>query len=662
MYFFLLAFFLFSSLGAVDYASIFPKNIQEMETASELAQKNASARIQAILSIAPEDKTFENTVLAFDQAAADLQMHCNAISIMKYVHPDSNLSRKAEELLLNLNTFSIDSFETNKEVYQALNIFKNKGEALSSERQYYLENLLTSFKKSGILLNSEDSLKLKELLNKNAALSIQFRTNIDHDATELSFTKEELLGLDEAFIQSLSKTEDEYLIACNPSNAMQVLRYCSSPSTRKKFHQAYRNRAYPQNLAVLEEIINHQEDLAKLLGYKSYAELDISDQMAKTPERVHEFISQIKAENYGKIEENWKALIKDLPESVYLTLDGKVNAWDAGYIIQEYSKKHWNIDTNQIAEYFPFQATLDKILAIFSQFYDLTFTLRPQTDLWHQDVIVVEVKEEQRLIGHLLLDLFPRKNKFNHACCSSIIPPKSLDGGSTYEPALAAILANLSSPSFLKATDIRTFMHEFGHGMHALLGRAEMPTKSGYQTPMDFAEAPSQLMEEWSYDKEILKKISSHYQTGEPLPDFMIDGINQSRSFSDAANMATSGGGDNIASQAQFALFSLKTFEEGKNKDLKQIEKDIYLASPQIIAFDEDSYFYCSFGHLASYGAKYYCYPWSKQLAKQMFHYIKANGGLLDPAMGKRYREKVIGKGGSQDPNELMADFLGARE
>lgn len=628
----------------------FPKDVHEMENRWEEVKKSAETKTTQILLIPSLERTFENTALAYDLALTDFQIFTSTVSLMKLVHPNPEIRQAAEEILLKLTALSLDLFESNPEIYKALCSLPQEG--LNLERQYYLSKLHQNFKNRGMLLSSSDLDEMKRLQNKISALCIQFRSNIDADESTLCLNSNELAGLNS---QLFDQNGEDYIIPCTAANASQILKDAACSTARQKCYQTYRNRAYPQNLILLKEIIELRQKLATLLGYENYAAIDLSSEMAKTPKRVHEFISELAEAKNKTIQNNWKLITQDLPESVRLTPEGKVNPWDASYLFHTYSKRHFDLDANLVAEHFPFSSTLKGILRVFSEFFSLQFKIQSHHDLWDPSVIVVEVKDKETLIGHVILDLFSRKNKFSHACCSSIIPPMSKDGGKTYEPALAAIVANVPS-SLLKFSDVKTLLHEFGHAMHALLGRSEMPSQAAYNTPIDFAEAPSQLMEEWGYCPEVLKKISSHYETGQPLADSMIQALQKSRSFGDGGHIATGGSGDHLASLLQYSLFSLKIHEESC-QDFEKLTREIYQTSPQVIAYTETPY-YCSFGHLAGYDSKYYCYAWSKQLALQLFDYINSRGGPLDPAMGRRYRSKVLEKGGSVDPNELMADFL----
>lgn len=641
---FLLVLTLFLQVEAKIFTS-FPKTLEEMQSGYETAKKKAQGEIEQILNIEANDRTFENTALAYDKAFADFEIFCSTMALMNYVHPNPEMRQEAEKLLLAATALHL--FDSDCAVYEA---FKSLPKVrYNSEREYYLQKAFDSFKRSGVLLSFEDREQMKQLQDRIAALSLQFRINIDDDETVLLLKEEEVACFEG---QTFEMEGDAFIVPCNANTTMQIFKDCPFAAVRQKCFQAYRLRAFPQNLEVLKELIETKHKLALLLGYQNFAELDLSDQMAKTAEQVHTFLQDIADENNVKIQNNWKQIVQDLPESVELTPDGKVNPWDANYLLSAYAKKHYDLDSNKVAEFLPFQSTFEKLLEVFSVFFALEFQIVNETDLWDPSVITLEVKEGGTLIGHILFDLFPRKNKYTHACCCSIVPPIE------NEPALAVIIANCSHPDRFKFHDLKTLCHEFGHAMHAILGRSEMPSQAAYNTPIDFGEAPSQLLEEWCYDSDVLKKISRHPQTGESLPDFMIESLQKSRSFGDGGNIVTGGSGDHPSSLAQYALFSLKV-HEGPGIDFMKLNEEVYQQSPQVIAYTDAPY-YCSFGHLAGYASKYYCYGWSKQIALKMYDYIKSHGGSFDPAMGTRYREKVIGKGGSQDANELVADFLGS--
>lgn len=583
--------------------ALFPKTAQELEANFQAVQSLVTGRIGQIASI--KERTFENTVLAYDRTLAYFRIHGSAIATLKMVHPDDNIRKAAEGLLADWWKLQIDLFETNKEMYRAFREFETKKEGLNPEREYYLTNAVKAFQRAGLDLNPQEYERLKDLQKQIALLSIQFQTNISSSLDYPTY--------------------------------YEVMHNCPDEETRRDFYHRFHNRGYPQNLEVLTKIINCRDDLAKLLGYNSFAEYDIAPEMARTVERVEAFLDRLSEEAHPKIKSAWEGL-------------SQINGWDAAYL-------HKQIDENQIAEYFPLEETLQGLFHVYEQFFDLKFQLR-KGEYWDPSVQVIEVFRHQSLAGEVLLDLFPRENKYSHCCCNCIIPPMSFDQGQTYAPALAVVIANFSKSAHLMHHEVKTFFHEFGHALHALFGKAEMPTKAAYNTTMDFIETPSQLLEEWMWDRDILKRISCHYQTKEPLPDALIDSLIASRGKKDAAHPATGGDSDHTGTEIHYARLSLNLFKAGKDKDLESIVKEVFESTPQIIAYDAENHYLCAFGHLTSYGAKYYSYPWSKQLALKIFNYIKSHGGLLDPHMGERYLSKIIGRGGSSDPNELLEDFL----
>ena len=655
--------------NSFDIAPLFPKTVEEIESSFHFVKNNVLTSLQKIISVSPETRNFENTILEYDRTLAYFRIHGSIIATLKMTHPDEDIRKKAEEVLISWTDCLVDLFETNKEIYQSFKEYAiiNK-ELLNDERLYYFSNAMVAFHRAGLELESQQFIEMKELQKQIALLSVQFHTNITQGNPTLYLKDEDLLGINDDFINSLTRNNEEYLLPCDYPTYFQVMTNCSIESTRKKYLYMFNNRAFPENMDVLNTIINCRDTLAHLLGYKSYADFDVAPEMAQTLDTVEKFLDDLALTSHSKIKNNWNILINELPESVILTQENKIKPWDVAYLANQYIKKYFNINQDEIAEYFPMEKTIRSLLDVYERFFNIKFQVINSNSYWDSSIQTIEVRREginQSLIGYVLLDLFPRENKYSHCCCNCIIPPMSFDQGQTFEPALAVVIANFSKstmekPSLLKHHEVKTFFHEFGHAIHALFGQAEMPTKAAYNTKIDFIETPSQLLEEWMWDRDILKMVSHHYQTESRLPDSIIDGLIKTRSITDAAHNTTGGNSDHEGTELFFAKLSLSLFKEGKNKDIAKINREIYNSTPQIVAYDPELHHICAFGHLTAYGAKYYGYPWSKQMALKIFNYIKSHGGLLDPIMGQRYIAKIIGRGGSCDPNILMADFLQA--
>lgn len=643
-----------------DIASIFPETPEEIDRQLLEAQNNALKSLKEIISIEPNNRTFENTVRAFDYAVSDFNILGSTLAAVKMVYPDKAMSYKAAEALAAWGEFSIDQFQSNKNVYRAFKEYQTGNaltETLSAERNYYLTEIMSAFQRDGLELDSESFSQLIALQKKIDLLGIQFSTNIAQDKSSLLVTKEGLLGVDEEFIDGLEQTDEGYVLLCNYPTRLQIMENCSVEETRRDYLRAFNNRAFPINQPILNELINTRDDLAQLLGYKCYAELDLSSEMADTPARVEDFIDQLTVTATRQADEDWALLLDNLPSTISLTADGKINSWDSAYIANHYMKENLNIDNDLIAEYFPMENCVEGMLSIFGKFLSLKFEVLTNQTFWDPAVKLIQVNQlegNRELVGYILMDLFPRENKYSHACCQCVVPPMTMDGGKTYQPALAMIITNFtkpteSKPALLKHSEVETLFHEFGHTMHALLGKAEMPTDAAYNTKIDFVETPSQLLEEWAWNAEVLKLISRHYQTGEPLPDSLIQRLISTKHF---------GEGIFVARQLQLAKISLNCFGVGKDKDVIGMGKAFYEKGNSRVAFDPENHFYYSFGHLVGYSSRYYGYLWSKDLANKIFAYIQSHGGPLDPVMGQRYITNVIGKGGSCDPNQMMSDFL----
>jgi thimet oligopeptidase len=321
-----------------------------------------------------------------------------------------------------------------------------------------------------------------------------------------------------------------------------------------------------------------------------------------------------------------------------------------------YKKTILNVDENKVAEYFPLQHTIDALLAIYQDFFNLEFKQLPVKGLWDPEVKLIEVidKAENQTMGYLLLDLYPRPGKYTHAAQQVIVPALYLSDGKQ-NLSLMFVIANFpkptaEKPSLLKLRDVTTFFHEFGHAIHSFFARTSLASHSGtHAVKRDFVEMPSQMLEEWMRDYEILKMVSHHYRTGEKLPDDLIEALLKMRTFDT---------GFFVSRQLFLANFALDCFNNGPSVDLEALRKKLFDKLINGIQYNPEDHFYASFGHLVGYGARYYGYLWSEVFAHDLFGVIKQEG-LLNPAVGRRYAEKVLSKGGSRDPNDLLKDFLG---
>lgn len=622
-----------------------PTSVVDIEKRTDLTIDEAKKSISTITKLNSKDRSFENTARALDEALRKFRITQSSLWLVKNVHPEVKMRDAAQKNILKLSNFSIDAFAS-VDLYRAFNDYYEvaaKKESLNDEKKYYLNEVLTDFKRSGLHLQADKLSEVKELQKKLSELSLEFSKNVASENRSLLVNESDLVGVDSDLIKGLKRDEiGKCMVTTDYPTYFGIMKHCSVPSTRRELFRLFSNRAYPKNKELLEKIIFNRDKLANLLGFNSYASYDIDNQMAKSEGRVESFLYDLKNKVKSKELKEIKMLFNDLPADVTLR-DEKFEPWDVAYVQESYIKKHYDIDDRKIAEYFPVEKTISGIFAIYQEFLGLKFKILSQDNLWHKDVSLIEIRkrDNNNLEGYLLLDLYPRDGKYKHACCESIVSPCK-DAVS-----VTVIIANF--PKLLKHGDVTTFFHEFGHAMHNLLGRAEMNWFAGYNTKHDFVEVPSQMFEEWMWNKEMLKKVSSHYKTGESLPDKIIDKMIELKNLTS---------GMHVHRQCMLSRMAYEYFKAGKIKDVDKMFREIRGQESIYSITDSEDHFYASFEHLDGYGAKYYCYMWSLVYALDLFDTISKHG-LLDNKIGKKLIACVLGKGGSVDPNKLLKDFLG---
>jgi thimet oligopeptidase len=641
-----------------DLAVLFPHTVQELKDRTESAIDDARKRLAVILAVPAQERTYENTAYVFDQLVgfSPIAIWSSVAELVSMVYTDAAMRDEGREASKKMSAFFVDEISNNKPLYEALKEYvAHTKENLSQEQKYFLKETLDEFKRGGLDLPDDQRLEVAALKKDLADLSIAFEMNVASDNKTIEVTQQELAGLRDDFIANLKKTNaGKYILGTDYPTYFAVMEECRVEETRKRLSCTFENRAYPVNEGVLKAVIAKRDELAHELGYASFADLDLEDQMTKRPQVALNFLDELLKRCGPKELAEFKAMTAELPESVTLTADGKMKSWDRAYVRAQYKKKHFNLDERAVAEYFPMEHTIKSLFDVYQEFLGLSFKIKPATNLWHEDVQVIEAYDgaTHKLLGYLLIDLHPRPNKYTHACHGNVVPAVTLmDGTEPYVVSL--VIANFpkstgTKPSLLKRDDVTTFFHEFGHALHGLLGRTKIASCSGTRVKRDFVEMPSQMLEEWMMEKDVLKRVSSHYVTGEPLSDELIKNIISSKHFDT---------GSFLQRQAYLSLVSLAYYGPGAAKDVAAIMRDISTHTRPHVAYDDQAHMYAAFGHLTNYGPKYYGYMWSKVFALDLFSVIKAHH--FSREIGKKYVAEVLSKGGSKDPRDLLVAFLG---
>lgn len=645
---------LYNRLTSLDALSkILPRSVAELKDLHSKASYQAQIAIAQIIAVPQEKRTYANTVQPLDELASlsDLALLCNMTELLEHLSPQDELRDTARAVALEIKNFFAEQVMHNAELFKAFKIYADNASSqqLTDAQRYFITETMRDFERAGLLLPADKQAQLLALDKEIMALSSAFDKHIADENRTLIVSREALTGLDEQFIGALKRTESgDYMLGLDYPTVTTVLQQCAVEDTRKQLSQLFHNRAYPANKSILEQLLAKRYERAQLVGFSNYAAYDIANQMAQTPETVDQFLKNLLMRAAEKEEQE---LVRIVGESV---LQEPVKSWNLGYLKEQYKKEHYALDENKLREYFPMEKTIQGLMRIYEQFFGLKFVKIPALCLWHDELHALEVYDAKSdtLLGIFILDLYPRPNKYTHAAHTTIVPAvKDLAG--VRIPEISVVMANFprataDTPALLKRNDVKTFFHEFGHAIHALLGRTSIASYAGTSVKLDFVEMPSQMLEEWLWNPEILRMVSSHYQTGEQLPDEIIQQIVKLKQF-DAAMT--------VRHQARLALLSLQLHQE-QNPDLDAILRTISTTYAPHIWLDPENHFYANFGHLTGYSARYYGYLWSKVFALDLFSEIE-KAGLLDTATGRRYADAILVPGGTKPPHLLLQQFLG---
>lgn len=628
---------------------------QSAQTAIETAKK----QLELLYAIPADKRTYDNTLLVYDDITnAFGKVHYN-IYLMNSAHPDKDVREESQKQLQVLNQFLTD-LGLDEQLYKAIKDFAatKEGKSLTGFKKMYLDDMLREFKRNGFNLPKEKRDELKGLQNRLSELTIAFNKNIADYQDVLIVQEADVEGLPEDYKQPRRQDDGTYKIDLSYPSYSAFMKSSPSEHARKALYTKYNNRAADKNLEVLKEILTLRVKVATLLGYKSFAEYQVEDRMAKTPKNVWTFEKDLMAKARIKAKRDYDELLDVKRKTVNDPKANVIQPWEASYYNDRLLKEKYSLDQEKVREYFALNNVIDGLFQITQNLFGLEYTEIKDPSVWHEDVRLFEVKDRGNVIGRFYLDLFPRPNKYNHAACFAMIKGKTTANG--YQIPTATLVCNFPKPTAespglmyhsLGSASVETFFHEFGHVLHNMLTTADLFGYSGTAVPRDFVEAPSQIFENWVWNYDALKLFAKHYKTGEVLPKDLFDRM-------EAAKNAGSG----LATLQQIYYGTLDmTLHDGYDPNGKESTTDVAKRLQNEITlypFLDGTHWHAAFGHLTGYAAGYYGYLWSEVYAQDMFSVFEKKG-IMDHATGKRYRDIILARGGTQDPLELVKEFLG---
>lgn len=557
-------------------------------------------------------------------------------------------------------------------LYEAFNQLAESAqfEQLDQAQQKTVNNTLRDFRLSGIALNDENKQRYAELQQRLSELTTKFSENVmdaSDNWSKLLPAEQDLAGLPPMALAAAKQMAEAkelkgWLITLDFPSYLAVITYADDRELRKEIYTAFSTRASDQgpgngqwdNSEVMEEILHLRLELALLLGFENYADYSLATKMAENTDQVVQFLNDLAEKSLPVAQRDFEQL-SDFAKDEYSVEN--LQAWDLAYYSEKLKQAKYAISEEQIRPYFPLPKVLDGLFAVAGKLFDIEIEEVAQFDRWHKDARLFEIRRKGELIARFFMDLYAREKKRGGAWMDDCRVRRRLDDGSLQLP-VAYLVCNFSSPvgddpALLNHNEVTTLFHEFGHGLHHMLTKIECADVSGINgVAWDAVELPSQFLENWCYEPQALALISGHYQTGETLPQELLDKMLAARNFQSGMMMVR---------QLEFSLFDFilhRDFQPGKTviqKVLEQVRDQVAVITPP--SFNR---FQHGFSHIfaGGYAAGYYSYKWAEVLSADAFSRFEEEG-IFNTETGADFRDNILEMGGSREPMELFVAFRG---
>lgn len=656
-------------VGELRFGTYDPKDTAQ---ALKITEKLAWDRIDRILHLDPKDRTFENTVLALTRSTDEFDAVISIVS-----HLESVLGepwRKADILSTTVSSKFYNEINLHVGLYKALKEVdaRLKIKDLSKAQNKLLTDMIRDYKRGGVDLPPAQKERLKVINKELSNCSAKFGQNSvkANDKTAVYVAdKAELNGLSDEFIAeaaAAAKTKGKtsgYLISYNEPNFASVMSLCTVQSTRKAMFKAVRTTGLSPNRPLAKKILELRYEKAKLLGYKTYADFVLKSRMAKNGKTARDFIDKL-TKTYKPIIKKELQELENFARQYENNPKYKLDASDIDsgmdwYYAQKQREKLFDIDESTTKEFFPIAQVLSGMFETLSTLYGVKFVKDITTKRWHKDVEVYKINDEAgKHIATVWCDWFARKNKQGNAWMNAYYVADRANG-KVDKPHLGYVITNLplptkTLPSLLKPRDVETIWHEFGHFMHLALGRTELVEQSMMDIEWDFVEAPSQIFENWVWEPEILAKISSHYKTGQKIPEDMVKKMIAARQFRASSKNAS----QFIYAKTDLMLHMDYSKDPSKADPVAVTHKN--KLSVRGYPSEKWDIAALNFNHIfaGGYASAYYSYKWAEAIEADFFEKFKRQG-VLNPKLGREYRDKVLARGAEVPATTLVKDFLG---
>ena len=644
--------------------------INDIVPAVQFALDECRDEVERVVS-QPGAFTWDNLCQPLAEVDNKLSRIWSPISHLNSVKNSSELREAYEQCLLLLSEYGTWVGQ-HKGLYNAYHALKESDyfNQLNKAQKKSIENALRDFELSGIGLEPEKQKRYGEIVSRLSELSSKFSNNV-LDATmawsKLITDDKELAGLPESALaaaqaNAVSKEQEGWLLTLDMPSYLPVLTYCDNRALREEMYRAYSTRASEQaadkqwdNSAVMAEILGLRFELARLLGFNTYADKSLTTKMAENPQQVLDFLYDLakRAKPQGEKE---LAQLRDFAREQGA---GSLEAWDLGYYAEKQKQHLFSINDEALRPYFPEQRVLDGLFEVLQRVFAVTAKERKDVDVWSPEVRFFELYDQDNALrGSFYLDLYAREHKRGGAWMDDCVGSLRMANGYLQKP-VAYLTCNFNrpigdKPALFTHDEVTTLFHEFGHGLHHMLTKIDIAGVSGINgVPWDAVELPSQFLENWCWQPEALEFISGHYETGEPLPKEMLDKLLAAKNYQAAMF---------ILRQLEFGLFDFRLHYEYDPTKGSRIMETLAEVKKQVsvVPSPEWGRFPHAFSHIfaGGYAAGYYSYLWAEVLSADAFSRFEEEG-IFNPVTGKAFLDDILSQGGSDEPMNLFKQFRG---
>ena len=637
--------------------------LEHFEPAIDAAIACSRAEIEAIVTN-PAKPTFGNTILALERNGELLNKVSGVFYNLMGTDATPEMQEVAQRIQPKLTELSND-VSLNAELFARVKaVYDNPPMFMSTAEEKLLEDTYQGFARSGAALSEEDKELYRQYSGELAALTLQFGQNAlkATNAFSLNITDKRQVAELPDFVkeamaaEAKSRGQQGWTVTLQAPSYIPFMTYSSNRQLKEQLYRAYNSRALGgefDNTEVIRGIVNTRLKLANLLGYETYADFTLERRMAETTETVENFLEELLTATRERADEEVRTIAEYAASQGF---EGQLMPWDWAYYTEKYKDEKYALSDEVVKPYFKLENVKKGVFMLANKLYGLTFTETTEIEGYHPETTVYEVTDETgRHMAVLYLDFHPRSTKRAGAWMTDFRGSKIVDGVETRP--LVSLVMNFSKPTeskpaLLTYDEVETFLHEFGHGLHGMLGEGEFGSQTGTSVYRDFVELPSQIMENWATEKEFLDMWAAHYETGEPMPAEIVERIVAAQNYLAAyANVR----------QLSFGMSDMAwhTLTEPFEGDVAAFEKAA-MEPTQVMPFVDGTAMGPAFTHIFSggYAAGYYGYKWAEVLEADAFSMFKEQG-IFNREVADKFRENILSKGGTEHPMKLYEAFRG---